>query len=217
MEDENMSKKQKLIGKSGVYGWFVDGIIRYVGSAGNFESRKSNPLSNLRKGKHCNKRLQALFNEVGEDRFELVILEKCAKRDLYVLEKKYKDMYRDTVFNENNIIKLTKKIRRGKEAANHKEKFRQLFSGERNPNVKITESQAGEILWLKLHTNLKHKEIGDMYGVSTSQVSRIGKIRWVDVKPVEPINFNINKENESIKEQIILPIRNFDNGNELHI
>ncbi|HBI37940.1 MAG TPA: hypothetical protein DDY71_09875 [Spirochaetia bacterium] len=190
-----MSKKQKLIGRSGVYGWYVDGIIRYVGSAGySFESRKSNPLATLRRGKHSNKRLQNMFNEVGEKRFELRILEKCAKKNLYVLEKHYKDLYKDTVFNERDIIKLTKKIRRGKQAANHKQKFRELFSGEKNPMARLTEIQAGEILFLKLHTKLKHKEIGDLYGVSASQVSRIGNIRWIGVKECIPAGYEVEVE-----------------------
>ena len=187
-------RKQNL-NKSGVYAWYVDegneSIVRYVGSAGSFESRKSSPLAILRKGKHRCNRLQDVFDELGEDKFKLVILEKCAKKNLYILEQKYQEIHKDTIYNKNKVRTLKKKVRRGKEASNHKKKFSEMFSGENNPNCRISGIQAGEILFLKNNTKLKHKQIAEMYGISSSQVSKIGKIRWKNVEEVEVEGYKI--------------------------
>lgn len=186
-----MKNKESIIGKSGVYSLVLDGITRYVGSASDFESRKSNHLAKLRKNKHEIANLQNIFNEVTEDKFEFVVLEFCKKSSLLEIEDYYQELYKDTIFNVNDVVKTKKKLRRGKEAANHKQKLSKINSGEGNPNAKLTENQAGEIIYLKNNTNMSKKDIAKKYNVSVPHIYRIGTKRWKGVNPV-PVESNIS-------------------------
>ena len=186
-----MKKNKSLIGNSGIYALVVEEnnteVIRYVGSASDLESRKSNHLSNLRKKKHKNEYLQSLFNEVGEGKFKFMVLERCNKSLLLEREKYYKQLHEDTILNIRDILNTKKKVRRGRESSNLKHMFSELMSGENNPNCRLSETEAGEILWLKQNTEMRLKEIAEKYNISPSQVGNIGVRRWIDVKaiPVE--------------------------------
>jgi len=190
-----MKRIKNLIDKSGIYALVFEEnhteVIRYVGSTGDLESRKSNHLSNLRNQKHNLNRLQSLFNEVGEEKFKFVVLEYCNKSSLPEREKYYKQLHIDTIFNINNIVKIKKKIRRGKESSNLKNMFSDLMSGEKNPNSKLSENEAGQILWLKENTKMKLKDIAEKYKVSLSSVGNIGVRRWIGVKPV-PVEVDVS-------------------------
>lgn len=179
--------KQKLIGRSGVYAILINDVIRYIGSASNLESRKSNHLSNLRHNKHSNKELQELFNEFGEEKFKFYALDYCNKSSLYEMERQYMRIHADTIVNQQAINDTKKKVRRGKESSNFKHKFSELMSGENNPNASITEQIAAEIIWLKQNTDMTHRAIAEKYGISKNIVSRTGRDRWMHVQPVEPI------------------------------
>ncbi|AOY76903.1 GIY-YIG nuclease family protein [Clostridium formicaceticum] len=184
-------EKQKLIGVSGVYAIVVkengEKVVRYVGSGSNLESRKSNHWSRLRKGTHI-KQLQELYDKLGEDKFDLFILDTCNKSSLLELERLHKKIHEDTIWNINEIRDTKKKVRRGLEAVKHREMCRELFSGSKNPNANIDETMAGEILWYKQNTDMKHREIAELYeGVSVNIVSRIGRDRWLHVTPIKPM------------------------------
>lgn len=51
---------------------------RYVGSSISLKSRLKKHFSNLRKGKHCNEKLQRAFDKYGEWAFETETLATCA-------------------------------------------------------------------------------------------------------------------------------------------
>jgi hypothetical protein len=169
-----MSKKL-----NGVYAWKVNGLIRYIGSGKQLiKSRKSNHLSRLREGMHC-EGLQKLYDELGEESFEFVIIEECRVKDLFEREKHYKDLYKDTIFNENDVVNFKKSIKTGLKAKRHKEKFSLIMSGENNPmNSKLSE---GDVLLIKqmLKDGIRQGEIAEIFNISKSFVSSIntGK-RW---------------------------------------
>lgn len=172
---------EKLINKSGVYCWIVNNIIRYIGS-GNLESRKSNHLSKLRYNKHTNKLLQELFNTYGEKNFEFKVLEYCKKSDLYILEDFYMKKYRDNIININNINDTKKKIRRGKESKKHKDNFRNIMSGENNPNCKKLNSVRVYQILDMLQNGISRKIIAKKFNISEIYISSIvHKKRWADV------------------------------------
>lgn len=196
-----MSKVKKgLIGRSGVYAikQGEDLGVVYVGSATDLESRYSNHKSNLRNNKHPNKLLQEVFNLNGKLReFEFEVLEYCDVKDLYKRELHYMKMFKNVgLCNRDRILTLEKKVRSGQEATEHKRKFKSMFSGVKNPNVKLTEQQVKEILYLKNQQKMSHKEIANHYGVNANYVGRIGKDRWANVSDEVKPNWYI--ENKKI-------------------
>lgn len=183
-----MSKVVKgIIGKSGVYGLKQGedlGVV-YVGSGSSLESRYSNHKSLLRNNKHGNKLLQEVFNENGKlKEFEFVVLEYCDVKDLYKRELFYMQMYKSNgLCNQHRILDLEKLIRTGKEAIEHKSRWKSMMSGINNPNVKLSEKQIKEILWLKNNTSLTYKEIAPYFNIDNANyISRIGKDRWNHIK-----------------------------------
>jgi len=200
-----MRKKLKFDNKVGVYALIdrVNNEFKYIGS-GDLESRESNHISLLRHGKHKNKSIQSLFNEIDERNLQLEVIEYCDEEDSLKKEKYYKNLLKDTILNIKDIIKTEKKIRTPEEKEAISQMFRELFSGEKNPNCcKLSNQLAGEVLWIKQNLNLKHSEIAEMYNISTSMVSRIGKQRWKDVKPVVPYSYNVKEIKKSKKNEIM--------------
>ena len=62
----------------------------YVGSAVNFSRRKTRHFSELRRGKHNNRHLQAAWNKYGEQAFVFVIVEEIQdKAQLLITENKW--------------------------------------------------------------------------------------------------------------------------------
>lgn len=60
----------------------------YIGSTNNFFARKAEHLSQLRKGKHINKKLQHAFDEFKEDNFIFSILfENISSREKVLLKE----------------------------------------------------------------------------------------------------------------------------------
>jgi group I intron endonuclease len=55
---------------------------RYIGSSINIEKRVNDHFSALRKGKHCNSRIQEGFNDSGEESFTFFILQQCPEECL---------------------------------------------------------------------------------------------------------------------------------------
>ena len=66
---------------------------RYIGSAQNFNRRKSGHFSLLRRGKHYNIHLQRAFDKYGEGNFIFNVLENCSEEDLIIREQWYFDNF----------------------------------------------------------------------------------------------------------------------------
>ena len=62
---------------------------RYIGQTTNFNSRRNQHISKLRKNKHSNYLLQESWNKCGEASFKFIILKECDKCDLDRLEEYY--------------------------------------------------------------------------------------------------------------------------------
>lgn len=85
---------------SGVYrielgnGWF------YIGSAVNLRKREREHRSGLKRGKHCNIKMQNVWNK--HNTFEFTILEECAIDDLIIHEQIYLDKH----FNDEKNVNI---------------------------------------------------------------------------------------------------------------
>ncbi|WP_199614434.1 GIY-YIG nuclease family protein [Paenibacillus alkalitolerans] len=150
-----------------------------IGSAQDIKKRWSNYLTLLRKGEYGNKYLQDEWNKYGEENFEFIVVEELTrKRDLSIVEKYWQDYYRaaDMLYNKNKVRKTKKKLRRGKEAANHKEKMSAVQSGENNPRHagKLTTE---DVIMIKqmIDQGMKNKEIHANFKDKTTStmISRI--------------------------------------------
>lgn len=181
-----------LIGRSGVYGIKLNGMVVYVGSSGScMESRYSHHLTRLRQGTHSNKRLQELFNRYYES-FEFFVIEYCKAEHSLALEKHYMEVHEDTAVNNNGIKCTIKHMRTDEESRQHSQMLSKLNRGTNNPNSsKLNEQKVKEILWLKDSTELKQHIIADLYKVSNGYVSAIGKTRWQHIhEKVKPTWFD---------------------------
>lgn len=170
-----MSKKKNMT--NGVYAWIVNEeenkLVRYVGSGKNIDySRKSNHLANLRQNKHKCKELQELFNKYGEENFTFKVLEITLIRDTLIREQYYKEMYKDTVLNKNDVLNTKKNIRTGLKAKQFKEKMSKLNQGENNPNCNTSKET---IIAIKkdISIGLTNKELCEKYDKSDSYLSSL--------------------------------------------
>lgn len=153
-----------------------------VGSAKDIPKRFSNYLARLRGG-IANKQMQEDYNEYGEQSFEFIILEECAVKDLFKREQYYQNLYDDVAkYNVNKVRNTDKKIRRGKEAKNYKEKRSKITSGENNGHcTKLTEDDVKEIKQM-LADRVKQTVIAKKFDVSQTLIWNIKEgNRWASV------------------------------------
>lgn len=78
--------------KSGIYK--IVNLVNnkeYVGSSYDVKGRVIQHFSDLRKKKHCNKKLQNAFNKYGELSFQSLAIEYCSVKDLLTREQYYID------------------------------------------------------------------------------------------------------------------------------
>ena len=61
----------------------------YIGSAVNIRKRWNSHKSELNNNKHTNQKLQNAWNKYGSNQFQFLIVEKCCKEQLLLLEEKY--------------------------------------------------------------------------------------------------------------------------------
>jgi group I intron endonuclease len=81
-----------MIDASGIYS--ITNAVnsrQYIGSAVNLRKRKNIHLSQLRNGKHRNRKLQAAFNKYGESAFLFEVVELVEKDDLIAAEQRHMD------------------------------------------------------------------------------------------------------------------------------
>lgn len=188
MKLENLTTKF-----SGIYAIknTVTGAIR-VGSSRDIHKRFSNYKSLLNNNKYNNKAMQEDWNEYGKDNFEFIILECCGVKDLFVREKFWMEQFGDKcIYNTNKIKNTKKKIIKGKKREEIHNRKSVAQAGENNPRCKMTKEIAGQILWLREHTNLTNVQIALYFNniVNKNMVSRIGKDRWKDVEEIIPEEF----------------------------
>ncbi|PJI09958.1 MULTISPECIES: GIY-YIG nuclease family protein [Clostridium] len=150
-----------------------------VGSSKDIKRRFSNYKAKLRGG-CANKLMQQDYNEYGEKSFEFIILKECNVKDLYKMEKYYLDLYSDcAMYNKNAIKNLNKKIRRGKEAANYRQKRSAITSGENNGhNTKLSKENVFEILDM-IQDGVNKNVIEIKFDICKGYTNRIGHDRWV--------------------------------------
>lgn len=155
----------------------------YLGSSVDIARRWSSHLSQLKNDKHPNKQMQEDFNKYGWDRFSFRIKTECLQRELYEQEAKYLARYnKDTLYNVKRVLNTQKKIRRGKEAANYREKWSAKNLGENNPNVKYKVEQIIEVKTM-LRDGVDLQTIADKFGMSSGYVSQIKNgYKWASVK-----------------------------------
>lgn len=173
--------QKKLKKKYGIYA--IVNIIngkKIYGDAQDIYKRWSNYKSELQDGTYGNWKLQADVDIYGIDAFEFEIVEHCKKKaDLLKREQYYLDLYWDSgiLYNLNRIHKITKKLRRGREAANHKKKMSKVFSGENNPRYAglLTDDKVAELKILLKYSNLKVKQLYELFKdvLNYNMVSRI--------------------------------------------
>ncbi len=169
-------KKQKLIG--GIYK--IEDVKTgnvYIGSADSdtgIKKRWSHHESSM-KGQYHDYRE---FNEAFTDdphRIKFEILEECDDDELENREN-FWIKYCSAVDGWTVINKRKKASRRGKTRCVLNMQIAQR--GENNGNKKLSEQQAIEIIIHKQQKLIKQKDIAEIYNISQSQVSQIGKERW---------------------------------------
>jgi len=64
---------------------------QYVGQSSNIEKRFTQHRVDLKRGKHCNPKLQNAWNKYGEAEFEFMVLEECEADNLDEREQSYID------------------------------------------------------------------------------------------------------------------------------
>ncbi|MFD2672252.1 GIY-YIG nuclease family protein [Marinicrinis sediminis] len=161
-----------------------------IGSASDIKKRWSNYKSLLKKDKYSNADLQADWDKYGEDAFAFTIVEQVSRKsDLYIVEQYWQDVYWDAgmLYNKNRVKCVKKKMRSGREAANHKAKMSEVQSGISNPRWN-GKCQIEDIVRIKLlvEAGKSNKEIHELYK-DKIEYAMISRIRIRDrYKSVEP-------------------------------
>lgn len=165
-----------------------------IGSATDVMKRFSNYKSNLSNAIGNAQMVEDVVN-YGLDSFEFIILEECSIEQLFEREAYYQDLYsecfdKDYGYNSNRVRKREKYIRSLEEQREYKEKRSKITSGELNGHcTTLNQDKANEILWLKNNTDMKYKDIAELYGTTGNMVSRIKKDRWMNSIPVAPASY----------------------------
>lgn len=153
-----------------------------IGSAKDIRRRWSNYFSLLRHGKYGNRALQADWDEYGEESFERIILEETKITELFEREQYWMDAHWDKgiLYNKHRQRKTKKKIRRGREAAKHREKMSIVNSGQNNPRHRglLMEEDVRAIKTL-IDSGMGNIEIHRLFEEKTSK-TMISRIRIGD-------------------------------------
>lgn len=114
----------------------------YVGSTINFDKRKREHYSYLRRGTHHSTYLQRSFNKYGEINFEFFILETCESEKLLIREQHYIDV----LSPRYNICKIAGNSLGVKRSEETKKKLSDVHKGQKpwNKGVPQSEKQKNE-------------------------------------------------------------------------
>lgn len=93
-----MRQKSEL-SNSGVYFIYCNSSDKiYIASATNIRKRFGVDKATLKKGSHCNPRLQADWNKFGEENFEFGVLKFCNNEEKDEIRNKYLIEYKDYIY-----------------------------------------------------------------------------------------------------------------------
>ena len=152
--------------KSGIYrinlgnGWF------YIGSSANMGGRKQNHLSDLNRQKHCNQKMQAIYNKYEVFKFE--VLFECAIEELIIKEQVLLDAH----FTDGKCANILPNA--GSSLGyKHSAETRANMSGARKGKIPSDESRA------KMSAAKKGVPKSDEHRL---KLSESGKIRWKEKK-----------------------------------
>lgn len=186
-----MEKKQfaEVIGNckgSGVYQIEKanDGAVMYYGSSFDLADAKNRHASNLRRGVYYNTNKEAMEHEFFEDNLIFRVVKNESDNDK--MAKAEGDLINDSDTCCNAVYKITRSVTSNKNKISTW-KRKKANMNDNNPRAIISLQQACEILWLKMNTKLKHREIANIYGgISTNLVSRVGTYRWLFIDAIKP-------------------------------
>ena len=188
------------------------GIVRYVGSSIEFGDAFTRHKYSLKNGLYGGTSKDILQNLYDTDDLYFDVLHISAYNSLVrymtedekiqlqytlsVLEEFYINLYKDTICNKQ--MRVNKSSSKGTSITSIKRRLSNL--GEKNPNCKISETVASNIIWLRLN-GFKPREIQVMmekHGINIKKmyISKIGIARWLHVSASMPDWFN---ETEGIK------------------
>jgi group I intron endonuclease len=155
----------------------------YIGNSNDIYRRFSVHRSTLRNNGKNNKNLKADWKLYGESNFKFFILKECLQKDLARYEQLYKTLYADTCYNINDIVSTKKKIRRGKEAKNYKNKWSAKNQGENNPNCTKFNAEKVRQLKMELADGVSYEVLAEKYNTNVPYISMINTgYRWSSVK-----------------------------------
>jgi group I intron endonuclease len=184
--------------QSGIYG--IRNLVNdkvYIGSATNFNIRKSSHFSDLKSGKHFSKHLQSSFNKYGKENFVFEIL--CyAEKDrnyLLYLEDKF-IFYFDATNSERgyNLRKIASSNLGIKFSDEIKQKYSISKMGNKNPNfgkkfseerkLEMSESRKGEksFMFGKHKTEEQKIKNGDAHRGSKAGLAKLNESEVLEIK-----------------------------------
>jgi group I intron endonuclease len=196
--------------KSGIYQICINDKI-YIGSATNIYNRKHRHLHDLKKNKHCNKKLQNYFNKYGEENFIFDVIEYCNIEVLIEREQYYLDSI-NPFLNICKIAGNSKGFRHSEETKKNLSKNRKgksnslgrVLSDDTKKLISIKAKQRGLhknfiLASLKANTGRKHskenieKRISKQVKISESQVKEIRELlnnnmRQIDIAKIYSVS-----------------------------
>ena len=175
----------------------------YYGSTNNFNKRRSEHFSKLKKNKHCNIHLQRAYNKHGIDNFVMEMVKEVSIEQLLSEEQKYLEftmLNPEKYYNIATCAEASKRgLKHGPLSQEHKEniskagigrkltdKTKQKLSlaklGEKHPNSKLNDTKVLEIIKHLKDGILTQTEIGKLYGVTDTAISQIKtNKRWTHI------------------------------------
>ena len=140
----------------------------YIGQSKNIIQRWEQHKRNL--SPSCTK-LNNAFKKYGIENFEFSIIEEISNSELLTTREQYWIEYYDSIKNGYNILNATN-----------------TMSGESNLNSKLKLKDVNEIIELLKNTEISFKQIGKLYNVNVTTISRINSgDTWFNENIVYPI------------------------------
>jgi group I intron endonuclease len=135
----------------------------YIGSAINLKARKRHHFNALKRGDHCNKKLQRHFNKYGVKDLKFYTILECSEQDLLKVEQYFLDFY-NPYFNICKVAGSQLGLKRSKETVaklkrkivsnDTKIKMSIIMKGNKNAvGCKRTEKQKEHLRQLHLGKN----------------------------------------------------------------
>lgn len=158
--------------KSGIYKLIHQKrLIIYIGSATCIYTRLHNHYSQLKKGIHDNKILQAIYNRHGNDNLKWEVVELCPKEQLIQREQ----FYIDSLKPEINICKNAQNTF----GYRHSEEMKKKFSEQRKGNTNSLGRELSQETKKLISEKAKKRGVSKAFMVA-SKKSNIGRKHTAD-------------------------------------